>query len=85
MYALDEYSGSAQNLAELTLATDNIFSDGWDMQLLTLEGSVDSGYTSAALPVPIDTTTAPTADTVANGGGAPAGDMGTPPAPPTNG
>ncbi|WP_336604085.1 intradiol ring-cleavage dioxygenase [Rothia nasimurium] len=85
VYALDEYSGPAQNLSELTLATDNNFSDGWDMQLLTLEGSVDAGYASAALPVPIDTTTAPTAGTVANGGGAPAGDMGTPPAPPTNG
>lgn len=34
--------------------------------------------------MPIDTTTAPTTGTVANGGGASAGDMGTLPAPPTN-
>lgn len=87
VYALDDYAGSAENLAQLTLDTDNIFSDGYDQQLLTLDGSVDAGYTSEVLPIPIDTTTEPTAGTVANdaGGQPPAGDMGTPPAPPTNG
>ena len=86
VYALDDYAGSAENLAQLTLDTDNIFSDGYDQQLLTLNGSVDAGYTSEVLPIPIDTTTEPTAGTVANdaGGQPPAGDMGTPPAPPTN-
>ena len=87
VYALDDYAGSAENLAQLTLDTDNIFTDGYDQQLITLDGSVDAGYTSEVLPVPIDTTTEPTAGTVANdaGGQPPAGDMGTPPAPPTNG
>lgn len=30
VYALDDYAGSAENLAQLTLETDNIFSDGFD-------------------------------------------------------
>lgn len=87
VYALDDYAGSAQNMAQLTLETDNIFSDGYDQQLITLNGSIGAGYTSEVLPVPIDTTTEPTAGTVANdaGGQPPAGDMETPPAPPTNG
>lgn len=87
VYALDDYAGSAENLAQLTLDTDNIFSDGYDQQLITLDGSVDAGYTSEVLPIPIDTITEPTAGTVAGvpGGQPPAGDLGIPPpAPPTN-
>lgn len=86
VYALDDYADSAENRAQLTLETDNIFSDGHDQQLITLKGSVNAGYTSEVLPIPIDTTTAPSAGTVAGlpGGLGPAGGMGTPPAPPTN-
>lgn len=86
VYALDDYAGSAENSAQLTLDTDNIFSDGYDQQLITLKGSVDAGYTSEVLPIPIDTATAPSAGSVAGvpGGQGPAGGMGTPPTPPTN-
>lgn len=87
-WMIDDYAGSAENLAQLTLDANNIFSDGYDQQLITLDGSVDAGYTSEVLPTPIDTTTESTAGTVANDAGGqppPAGDMGIPPAPPTNG
>ncbi|MFW0182715.1 intradiol ring-cleavage dioxygenase [Rothia sp. CCM 9417] len=80
VYALEAYSGSAANLAQITLETDNVFSDGWDMQLLPLTGSTDAGYTSDALPVPIDTTTAPAAGSMPGGAGAPP--AGNPPAMP---
>ncbi|MEI5522621.1 intradiol ring-cleavage dioxygenase [Streptomyces brasiliscabiei] len=52
VYATDGYSQSVQNLGQLTLETDNIFSDGYDQQLATLEGSTDKGYT-ATLTVPV--------------------------------
>lgn len=80
VYALDAYSGSAANLSQITLETDNIFSDGWDMQLLTLKGSTDTGYISDVLAVPIDTNTEPTAGTAPGGAGAPP--AGNPPAMP---
>lgn len=69
VYALDDYAGSAENLAQLTLDTDNIFSDGYDQQLITPDSSVDADYTSEVLPIPIDTTPGPTAGTVANDAG----------------
>ncbi|QFQ98030.1 intradiol ring-cleavage dioxygenase [Streptomyces phaeolivaceus] len=52
VYATDGYSQSVQNLGELSLETDMIFSDGYDQQLATLEGSTDKGYT-ATLTVPV--------------------------------
>ncbi|NEC84645.1 intradiol ring-cleavage dioxygenase [Streptomyces sp. SID12501] len=52
VYATDGYSRSVQNLGQLSLETDNIFSDGYDQQLATVEGSVDKGYT-ATLTVPV--------------------------------
>jgi protocatechuate 3,4-dioxygenase beta subunit len=52
VYATDGYSSSVQNLSQLSLETDNIFSDGYDQQLATVEGSVDKGYT-ATLTVPV--------------------------------
>ncbi|UIX32551.1 intradiol ring-cleavage dioxygenase [Streptomyces sp. GQFP] len=52
VYATDGYDRSVQNLAQLSLETDNIFSDGYDQQLATMEGSVDKGYT-ATLTVPV--------------------------------
>lgn len=44
VYALDGYGNSAQNLARLTLETDNIFADGYADQLATLTGDPSSGY-----------------------------------------
>ncbi|MGW0842488.1 intradiol ring-cleavage dioxygenase [Streptomyces sp. NPDC002787] len=52
VYATDGYEQSVQNLGQLSLETDNIFSDGYDQQLATLEGSTDKGYT-ATLTVPV--------------------------------
>ncbi|MFF7394115.1 intradiol ring-cleavage dioxygenase [Streptomyces scabiei] len=52
VYATDGYGDSAQNLGELSLETDMIFSDGYDQQLATMEGSTDKGYT-ATLTVPV--------------------------------
>jgi hypothetical protein len=47
------------NLAELTLATDNVFrNDGGVHQLATVSGDVTAGYV-ASLAVPVDTRTTP--------------------------
>ncbi|WP_128376329.1 intradiol ring-cleavage dioxygenase [Streptomyces cavernae] len=52
VYATDGYEQSVRNLGELSLETDNIFSDGYDQQMATVEGSVEKGYT-ATLTVPV--------------------------------
>jgi len=44
VYATSGYSGSAANLAGVTLTSDNIFSDGYSTQLATVSGDVASGY-----------------------------------------
>lgn len=72
VYARDEYSGSSENLAQLTLETDGIFSDGYEQQLASLSGDVGSGY-AVSIDIPIDTTTAPEAGGMGGGGGAPGG------------
>lgn len=46
VYATDGYSQSVQNLSRITLKTDNVFSDGWTLQMATLSGNVTSGYTA---------------------------------------
>ncbi|MCU1346726.1 MAG: hypothetical protein JWL70_2992 [Acidimicrobiia bacterium] len=51
-FAADGYSKSASNLKQVSLATDNVFSDGWSLELGTVTGSVAGGYT-AALNVPV--------------------------------
>ncbi|PNL17384.1 intradiol ring-cleavage dioxygenase [Micrococcus sp. FDAARGOS_333] len=56
VYAESAYTGSAENLANVSLDTDNVFSDGYDQQLVALTGSVSQGYTGT-VDVPIDTTT----------------------------
>ncbi|PTL72343.1 3,4-dioxygenase subunit beta [Rathayibacter caricis DSM 15933] len=73
VYALDEYSGSTENLARVSLADDNVFGDdGGVLQLGTTSGDVATGY-SVALTARVDTTTTPTA------GAAPGGGAGAPP------
>ncbi|MEU9898731.1 intradiol ring-cleavage dioxygenase [Streptomyces phaeochromogenes] len=52
VYASDGYDRSVQNMSQLSLETDNIFSDGYDQQLATTKGSVEKGYT-ATLTVPV--------------------------------
>ena len=52
VYATEGYSQSVDNLSEVTLASDNVFSDGADSQLATVTGSVDGGLV-AMLTVPV--------------------------------
>jgi len=52
VYATEGYERSVANLAATSLDTDNVFSDGYSLQLATVTGSVDEGYT-ATLRVPI--------------------------------
>ncbi|MFB9074041.1 intradiol ring-cleavage dioxygenase [Citricoccus parietis] len=81
VFALEAYAGSAENLAQITLASDNVFSDDSAAQQLgTTIGSVQKGY-RVTIDVPIDTTTEPAA-----GGMPPAGGAGGPGgAPPSGG
>ncbi len=38
------YSASVNNLAQISFATDNVFSDGHDTQMLSITGDVSNGY-----------------------------------------
>lgn len=61
VYALSTYAGSAQRLAQLTLAGDMVFGDdAGATQLATITGDATSGYT-ASLVVRVDTRTTPNA------------------------
>jgi len=44
VYASSGYSASASNFAQMSFATDNVFSDGVTLQEATLTGSVAAGY-----------------------------------------
>ncbi|MEQ6900851.1 intradiol ring-cleavage dioxygenase [Nocardioides sp. YIM 152588] len=81
IYQLDTYAGSAENLAQITLDTDNVFSDGVDLQMGTFTGDPDSGYVGS-LAVAVDTTTEADLDTAPGmgGGGEPPAGGGEPPA-----
>jgi protocatechuate 3,4-dioxygenase beta subunit len=84
VYAEAGYEQSVTNLAQLTLATDNVFSDDSAVkQLATVTGDVSSGYT-VALTVGVDTATTPAAGAAPPGGGGPGGGGpgGTPPSGP---
>lgn len=68
VYAETAYSGSADNLARISLTSDNVFGDdGGVSQLATTTGSVTGGYT-ATLVVGVDTTTTPSAGAASTGG-----------------
>ncbi|MEZ5092992.1 intradiol ring-cleavage dioxygenase [Nocardioides sp.] len=79
VYALDTYAGSTENLAGVgtQISDDHIFGDGdWQLEVPTIKGSVDAGYT-ATLTVNIDTTTTPSVTSGGGpGGGGPGGDGG---------
>lgn len=67
VYAQAAYDGSARNLGQITLASDNVFGeDSAALQLATVSGDVSNGYT-ATLAVGVDTDTTP----AAGGGGRP--------------
>ncbi|RYJ00573.1 MAG: 3,4-dioxygenase subunit beta, partial [Actinomycetales bacterium] len=52
VYATDGYDQSVRNLQQVSLDSDNVFSDGYSLQLATVTGSVSQGYT-ATLRVPV--------------------------------
>jgi protocatechuate 3,4-dioxygenase beta subunit len=52
VYATDGYEQSVRNLSRTSLASDNVFSDGWSLQLATVTGSVGGGL-AATLTVPV--------------------------------
>lgn len=69
VYAQSLYAGSAQNLAQVSLETDNVFGDdGGVSQLATVTGDATTGY-AVALTARVDTTSTPA------GGGMPGGGM----------
>ncbi len=47
VYADSRYGGSTRNLNQITLATDNVFSDGAKAQTPAMSGSVKAGYTAS--------------------------------------
>ena len=52
VYATSGYGNSASNLAGISFASDNVFSDGTSLQLVTVSGNTTTGY-SASLVVGI--------------------------------
>lgn len=57
VYQLDAYAGSAGNLAQIgRIENDNVFGDGYELQLGTFSGDASAGY-AGSLPVGVDTTT----------------------------
>ncbi|MHA2787828.1 intradiol ring-cleavage dioxygenase [Corynebacterium sp. S7] len=56
VYALDGYGNSMTNLNNISLESDNVFSDGWDQQMATITGDATKGF-EAGIEVPIDPTT----------------------------
>jgi len=69
IYQLDTYQGSAQNLEGVGgLDNDNVFSDGYELQMGTFSGDTSSGYVGA-LSVAVDTTTEATLSEAPGGGG----------------
>ena len=94
VYATTGYGKSVTNLAQLSLATDNVFGDdGGASQLGTVNGDVTNGY-AVSLAVRVDTRTTPTGGGLPGGGrpsgappgpggsGGPGGPGGTPPSGP---
>jgi protocatechuate 3,4-dioxygenase beta subunit len=47
VYASDLYPQSTQNMSQVSLATDNVFSDGAELETPAITGSVADGYTIA--------------------------------------
>ena len=47
VFATAGYEQSVRNLAQSSLKSDNVFSDGWDTQTPTITGSVASGFAAA--------------------------------------
>jgi len=44
VYATTGYEASVQNLSRVSLDSDNVFSDGYDLQVPTITGSPTAGF-----------------------------------------
>ena len=44
VYATTGYEASVQNLSKVSLDSDNVFSDGYDLQIPTITGNAGAGY-----------------------------------------
>ena len=44
VYATSPYEQSASNLSRVSLNSDNVFGDGYDLQLPTIAGDPSRGY-----------------------------------------
>ena len=78
VYATDGYEASVSNLSQVSLASDNVFSDdSGATQIPTVTGDVTSGY-ALTLAVGVDTSTEAGAGSAPGGGGG-GGGMGAPP------
>ena len=78
VYAQTGYEASVGNLSQVSLQTDNVFSDDAGVsQIPTVTGDVTNGYT-LSLAVGVDTSTTPTAGS-APAGGSGGGPGGAPP------
>lgn len=79
VYATEGYERSVTNLAQVSLESDNVFSDdGGQTQLGKATGSVVPGY-AVSLTAGVDTTTAPTGGSMPGGGGEGGPGAGAPP------
>lgn len=74
-YATTGYTQSVSNLAQISYATDNVFSDGYALQMPSITGSTAAGYT-ATLQIAIDPTATQTTTSTTGNPGTP---TGTPP------
>ena len=84
VFATAGYEASVSNLAQISLADDNVFGDDdGATQLGTVTGSVSSGY-AVSLGVGVDTSTTPTGGQL-SGDGSPSGSGGPGGTPPSGG
>jgi len=47
VYSDSRYSASVRNLAQISFATDNVFSDGTSLQMATVSGNLRDGYVAS--------------------------------------
>lgn len=78
VYATSGYEQSVTNLSQTSLATDNVFSDGADLETPAITGDVASGYV-VSMDVGVDTTTAAGGGSTGGGPGGGPGGGGQPP------
>ncbi len=81
VYATAGYDGSTGDLAAITLAEDNVFSDGWERQTPQYAGDPTRGHT-VSIDVAVDARTEQAVAGMPPGGMGGPGGMGSPTGPP---